>query len=72
MHSADDGAGRHFRLYLLCLSYADASLVVVDKNKMTIYLEEDMSITATAGATKRSRSYYKLRANHRLIGVAHG
>lgn len=48
VHSADDGAGTAFSLVSTVSVPADASLVVVDKNT-AIYLEEDMSITATAG-----------------------
>ena len=48
VHSADDGAGTAFSLVSTVSVPADASLVVLDKNT-AIYLEEDMSITATAG-----------------------
>ena len=48
VHSADDGAGTAFSLVSTVSVPADASLIVIDKNT-AIYLEEDMSITATAG-----------------------
>ena len=48
VHSADDGAGTAFSLVSTVSVPADASLVVLDKST-AIYLEEDMSITATAG-----------------------
>ena len=48
VHSADDGAGTAFSLISTASVAADSSLVVLDKNT-AIYLEEDMSITATAG-----------------------
>ena len=48
VHSADDGAGTAYSLVSTVSVPADASLVALDKNT-AIYLEEDMSITATAG-----------------------
>ena len=48
VHSADDGAGTAFSLVSTVSVPADASLVVLDKST-AVYLEEDMSITATAG-----------------------
>jgi hypothetical protein len=48
IHSADDGAGTAFSLVSTVSVPADASLVVLDKST-AVYLEEDMSITATAG-----------------------
>lgn len=48
VHSEDDGGGTAFSLASTIGVPADASLVVIDKNT-AIYLEEDMSITATAG-----------------------
>lgn len=48
VHSEDDGAGTAYSLVSTASVPADASLVVLDKNT-AIYLEEDMSITATAG-----------------------
>ena len=48
VHSADDGAGTAYSLVSTAAVAADSSLVVLDKNT-AIYLEEDKSITATAG-----------------------
>ena len=48
VHSQDDGGGTAYSLVSTISVPADASLVVVDKNT-ALYLEEDMSITATAG-----------------------
>ena len=48
VHSADDGAGTAYSLVATASVAADSSLVVLDKNT-AIYLEEDKSITATAG-----------------------
>ena len=48
VHSADDGAGTAYSLVSTASVAADSSLVVLDKNT-AIYLEEDKSITATAG-----------------------
>ena len=48
VHSEDDGGGTAFSLASTIGVPADAALVVIDKNT-AIYLEEDMSITATAG-----------------------
>ena len=49
VHSAASGGGTAYSLVATVSVPADASLVVVDKNT-AIYLEEDKSITATAGA----------------------
>ena len=48
VHSQDDGGGTAYSLVSTISVPADASLVVVDKNT-ALYLEEDKSITATAG-----------------------
>ena len=48
VHSAAAGGGTAYSLVSTISVPADASLVVVDKNT-AIYLEEDKSITATAG-----------------------
>jgi len=48
VHSQDDGAGTAYSLVSTASVAADSSLVVLDKNT-AIYLEEDKSITATAG-----------------------
>ena len=48
MHSAAAGGGTAYSLVSTISVPADASLVAVDKNT-AIYLEEDRSITATAG-----------------------
>lgn len=48
LHSAAAGGGTAYSLVSTISVPADASLVVVDKNT-AIYLEEDRSITATAG-----------------------
>lgn len=48
MHSAAAGGGTAYSLVSTISVPADASLVVVDKGT-AIYLEEDRSITATAG-----------------------
>ena len=48
VHSAASGGGTAFSLVSTVSVPADASLVVLDKST-AIYLEEDMSITATAG-----------------------
>ena len=48
VQSADDGAGTAYSLVATASVAADSSLVVLDKNT-AIYLEEDKSITATAG-----------------------
>ena len=48
VHSEDDGGGTAYSLVSTISVPADASLVVVDK-ATAIYLEEDKSITATAG-----------------------
>ena len=48
VHSADDGAGTAYSLVSTASVAADSSMVVLDKNT-AIYLEEDKSITATAG-----------------------
>lgn len=48
VHSEDDGGGTAYSLASTISVPADASLVVVDKNT-ALYLEEDMSITVTAG-----------------------
>ena len=48
VHSADDGAGTAYSLVSTAAVAADTSMVVLDKNT-AIYLEEDKSITATAG-----------------------
>lgn len=48
VHSEDDGGGTAYSLVSTVSVPADASLVVVDKST-AIYLEEDMSISATAG-----------------------
>ena len=49
VHSEDDAGGTAFSLASTISVPADASLVVLDKNT-AIYLEEDMSISATASA----------------------
>ena len=49
VHSAASGGGTAYSLVSTISVPADASLVVVDK-ATAIYLEEDKSITATAGA----------------------
>ena len=49
VHSAASGGGTAYSLVATVSVPADASLVVLDKNT-AIYLEEDKSITATAGA----------------------
>jgi hypothetical protein len=48
VHSQDDGGGTAYSLVSTISVPADASLVVVDKGT-ALYLEEDRSITATAG-----------------------
>ena len=48
VHSEDDGGGTAYSLVSTVSVPADASLIVVDKNT-ALYLEEDMSITVTAG-----------------------
>ena len=48
MHSAAAGGGTAYSLVSTISVPADASLVAVDKNT-ALYLEEDKSITATAG-----------------------
>lgn len=48
VHSAAGGGGTAFSLIATASVAADSSLVVLDKNT-AIYLEENMSITATAG-----------------------
>ena len=48
VHSQDDGGGTAYSLVSTVSVPADASLVVVVKNT-AIYLEEDMSISVTAG-----------------------
>jgi hypothetical protein len=48
VHSAASGGGTAYSLVSTISVPADASLVVLDKNTAT-YLEEDRSITATAG-----------------------
>ena len=48
VHSAASGGGTAFSLIATASVAADSSLVVLDKNT-AIYLEENMSITATAG-----------------------
>ena len=48
VHSAASGGGTAYSLVSTASVAADSSLVVLDKNT-AIYLEEDRSITATAG-----------------------
>lgn len=48
LHSQDDIGGSAYSLISTASVAADSSLVVVDKNT-AIYLEEDKSISATAG-----------------------
>ena len=48
VHSAASGGGTAYSLVSTVSVPADASLVVLDKNT-ALYLEEDRSITATAG-----------------------
>ena len=48
VHNAAAGGGTAFRLASTISVPADASLVVIDKST-ALYLEENMSITATAG-----------------------
>ena len=48
LHSQDDIGGTAFSLISTASVAADSSLVVVDKNT-AVYLEEDKSISATAG-----------------------
>jgi thymidine phosphorylase len=48
MHSAASGGGTAYSLVATASVPADSSLVAVDKNT-ALYLEEDRSITATAG-----------------------
>ena len=48
VHSADSGGGTAYSLVSTISVPADASLVALDKNT-AIYLEENTSITATAG-----------------------
>ena len=48
VHSAASGGGTAFSLIATASVAADTSMVVLDKNT-AIYLEENMSITATAG-----------------------
>lgn len=48
LHSAASGGGTAFSLVSTASVPADASLIVVDKNT-ALYLEEDRSITVTAG-----------------------
>jgi len=48
LHSQDDIGGTAYSLISTASVAADSSLVVVDKNT-AIYLEEDRSISATAG-----------------------
>ncbi len=48
VHSEDDGGGTAYSLIATASVGADSSLVALDKST-AIYLEEDRSITATAG-----------------------
>ncbi len=48
LHSAASGGGTAYSLVATVSVPADASLVVLDKNT-ALYLEEDRSLTATAG-----------------------
>ena len=48
VHSAASGGGTAYSLIATASVPADASLIVLDKNT-ALYLEEDKSITATAG-----------------------
>jgi len=48
VHSQDDGGGTAYSLVATASVPADSSLIAVDKNT-ALYLEEDRSITATAG-----------------------
>lgn len=48
LHSAAAGGGTAYSLVSTISVPADASLIVLDKNT-SVYLEEDRSITATAG-----------------------
>ncbi len=48
VHSAASGSGTAYSLVATASVAADTSMVVLDKNT-AIYLEEDKSITATAG-----------------------
>jgi len=48
VHSEDDGGGTAYSLISTASVGADSSLVALDKST-AIYLEEDRSITATAG-----------------------
>lgn len=48
VHSAASGGGTAYSLISTASVAADSSMVVLDKNT-SIYLEEDRSITATAG-----------------------
>ena len=48
VHSAASGGGTAYSLVSTASVPADASLIAVDKNT-ALYLEEDMSITVTAG-----------------------
>ncbi len=48
MHSAASGGGTAYSLVATASVPADASLIAVDKNT-ALYLEEDRSITVTAG-----------------------
>jgi len=49
VHNQDDGGGTGYALASTISVPADASLIVLDKNT-ALYLEEDQSIVATAGA----------------------
>ena len=48
VHSAASGGGTAYSLIATASVAADSSMVVLDKNTV-LYLEEDRSITATAG-----------------------
>ena len=54
VHSAASGGGTAYSLISTASVAADSSMVVLDKNT-SIYLEEDRSITATAGTTTTLR-----------------
>ena len=49
VHNEDDGGGTGYEIASTISVPADGTLIVIDKNS-PIYLEEDMSITVTAGA----------------------
>src|SRR5210317_1588919 len=49
VHSAASGGGTAYSLASTIAVPADASIIILDKNT-ALYLEEDRSITATAGA----------------------